>query len=410
MRRGVMLDLVDSSDAHGPELTLQEARRLGVRPRPRRSSQLDAWPAEPHTPAAVEPDQFARALAALCPTDPSALAASRLSPLVLDAAGQFEVDPFLLAALIFQQSRCNPRLADRYGIGLTRINVGMWQDSIHHGALRYPRPTGPHGFELHELPVPRYAFEPSALRDPKINLYFAAALLRMNREQCPAIDRLYAGQAHRHFVSHFIWGDRVGTTLPEDEILIARRRLLQYYAPYERPAQAHVGLAKLLSPLDAWPRLVIGMMGDLRDGGRRIHLGIDLGAAAGEPVRAMADGIVTFAGADFHQRGLVALSPDEAERAPRGSLAPRGLFVRVRHVDGVETLYAHLASYRVTTNQEVTANEVLGRVGDTGSPSADPHLHLGVFVDGIAIDPWPVLRSYGVLTTRRNKCESPRRR
>lgn len=398
-RTGVSLEsaadaLLEHDAGPGPArstLSLPEARRLGLRPH--RSSNVSAWPAEPATPERVGRAGFARALGELCPTGTSADA---LAGVILDSAAQFEVDPFLLAALLHQQSRCNAREADPYGIGLARINPGMYQRGMRAGTYRYGEPNGHEGFVATDLALGRFPFTPAALRAPAPNVYFAAAFLRVLSRQCPAIDRPFDSIPHRHFVSHFVWGDRVRGTLPEDEILIARRRLLHYYAPSTHAPRAAAGAVALSSPLDGAPRLVIGVMGDSRDGGRRIHRGIDFGAALGEPVRAIAEGIVSFAGADLRRRGLVAMNPAAGTRALAAPLGPRGLFVKVLHADGVESLYAHLADYRVSTGARVGRGEVLGRVGRSGVHTSDAHLHFGLFVDGLAVDPLPVLRAYAV--------------
>lgn len=373
-------------------IPIQEARRLGLRPLPRRGTAAEAWPTEPKSPGQVDEQRFARALASLCPKAD----AEELSSAIISAARQYAVDPFLLAGVMYQQSQCNAQRADAYGIGLTRINSGMFQRGMARGKYRYGKPDGKGGFTAAEVSTERYPFTPAMLRSPKVNAYYAAALISVMREQCPAIDEPFGSVAHRHFVSHFVWGDKVRATLPEDEIMIARRRLLYYYAPFSTLPQAHVGNVALSSPLDAPPRVVIGVMGEPRDNGRRVHRGIDLAAGDGEPVRAMAPGIVTFAGVDLRERGLIEMSSDDAQRVPPAAMGPRGLFVRVQHEGGVESLYVHLASYPVQAGQQVKRGELLGVVGRSGVHASDAHLHLGIFVDGLPVDPLPLLGTYAV--------------
>ncbi len=388
--------LATDAGAHGPLLSMQEARRLGLRPRGRGALPSEPWPPEPPSPAPVSGEGFARALSELCPAGSDAAA---LSALLLDASVHFGVDPFLLAALVYHQSRCDPARDDAYGIGLARISPVMFQAQIEHGVLHYGHPNGRGGYYRAQLPVERFAFTPRALRHPGPNVYFAAALLRVFEQQCPAIDTAFESVPHRSPVSHFVWGDHVRGEFPEDQILTARRRLLFYYAPYSSAPGGHLGGTAFSSPLDGAPRLVIGVMGDPRDGGKRKHAGIDLAAAEGEPVRAVAPGVISFAGVDLREHGLIAMDPEHAHSEPPGAMGPRGVFVRVRHPGGLESLYAHLSGYRVRTGQNVRRGELIGWVGRTGVHASAAHLHFGLFLGLQALDPLPALRPYVLRAT-----------
>jgi murein DD-endopeptidase MepM/ murein hydrolase activator NlpD len=96
---------------------------------------------------------------------------------------------------------------------------------------------------------------------------------------------------------------------------------------------------------------------------RDFHSGIDLSAPAGTPVRATADGVVTFAG----------------RYSARQSVAwwRYGNFVSMRHGDGFVTLFGHLDQVKVKDGQRVKQGEVVGTVGNTGW-STNPHLHYEV--------------------------------
>jgi len=96
------------------------------------------------------------------------------------------------------------------------------------------------------------------------------------------------------------------------------------------------------------------------------HHGVDFAADAGTPVVAAADGRVISAGWD----------------------GPLGKAVRVRHGNGIETLYGHLRGFArgVRSGAEVRQNEVIGFVGATGRATG-PHLHYTMRVHGRAIDP-----------------------
>jgi len=53
-----------------------------------------------------------------------------------------------------------------------------------------------------------------------------------------------------------------------------------------------------------------------------------------------------------------------------------GKFVRLQHGGKSQTVYLHLDSHKVTTDQEVKAGNILGISGNTGF-SGGPHLHFG---------------------------------
>lgn len=97
----------------------------------------------------------------------------------------------------------------------------------------------------------------------------------------------------------------------------------------------------------------------------RMHHGIDIPAPAMTPIVAAAAGIVRQAG---HIEGY-------------------GLTVTVNHPDGRATLYAHQAKLAVTTGSAVTAGQLIGYVGRTGSSTTD-HLHFELHdASATAIDP-----------------------
>jgi len=97
------------------------------------------------------------------------------------------------------------------------------------------------------------------------------------------------------------------------------------------------------------------------------HFGIDLAAPAGMPVRAVLTG--------------------QAEVfPPSGYGGGYGLHVVVRHGNGVETMYAHLADVVIGQGQVVSAGAVVGHEGSSGM-STGPHLHFEVREAGVAVDP-----------------------
>jgi murein DD-endopeptidase MepM/ murein hydrolase activator NlpD len=74
----------------------------------------------------------------------------------------------------------------------------------------------------------------------------------------------------------------------------------------------------------------------------------------------------------------------------RGALG--GLQFNLHGTDGVEYLGSHLDSAGKTG--KVSAGDVIGYVGNSGNAQGTkPHLHFGMYLDGLAINPHPTLRA-----------------
>lgn len=89
-------------------------------------------------------------------------------------------------------------------------------------------------------------------------------------------------------------------------------------------------------------------------------------------------------GIDFRTRALDNLSGKQSVYAAAGGRViignqggkGYGKFVKIRHEDGSETIYAHLSEWTVKNNDRVCAGRRIGISGNTGFSSA-PHLHFG---------------------------------
>lgn len=133
-------------------------------------------------------------------------------------------------------------------------------------------------------------------------------------------------------------------------------------------ADAAADEAALVAPLVARVTSAYGERSDPFTGVPTFHSGLDLAAPRGTPVRAAADGTVTFSG----RRGAA------------------GNLVEILHGDGSRTRYAHLEKAAVAVGATVRAGEVLGAVGSSGR-STGPHLHFAVERDGETVDPAALL-------------------
>ncbi len=103
-------------------------------------------------------------------------------------------------------------------------------------------------------------------------------------------------------------------------------------------------------------------------GVERMHNGLDIAAPEGTPVRAAADGRVTFAG---WKEGY-------------------GYFVEIDHGDGLVTRYGHNRENSVEVGQRVARGQIIAKVGSTGL-STGPHVHFEVVRNGRPTDPLALL-------------------
>jgi murein DD-endopeptidase MepM/ murein hydrolase activator NlpD len=100
------------------------------------------------------------------------------------------------------------------------------------------------------------------------------------------------------------------------------------------------------------------------DPGNPAHNGLDIAAAMHDPIRAVADGIVVFAGWGGGYGNLII----------------------VAHGGDWISYYAHLDEFAVKEGDEVRQQEVLGGAGTTGY-STGPHLHFELRYRGRPVDP-----------------------
>ncbi len=79
-----------------------------------------------------------------------------------------------------------------------------------------------------------------------------------------------------------------------------------------------------------------------------------------------------------------------------------GNTVVVRHSNGVESLYAHMAQLLVKVGDKVTTDNVLGYIGNTGF-STGKHLHFEILVGGYPVNPQKVIRTAQYVQQIQNK-------
>ena len=109
-----------------------------------------------------------------------------------------------------------------------------------------------------------------------------------------------------------------------------------------------------------------------RDGGRRLHKGVDVFAKIGTPVVAISDGYVA--------------------RIDETLVGGKVIWVR----DAIRNqayYYAHLDEFLIEESARVRKGDTLGTVGNTGNAINTPsHLHFGIYATRSAVDPLPFIQ------------------
>ena len=104
----------------------------------------------------------------------------------------------------------------------------------------------------------------------------------------------------------------------------------------------------------------------------RSHEGIDIFAARGTPIQSTTQGIVRKVGENnLGGRVVVVVGPG-----------------------GAGHYYAHLEDYAdIAPNDWVNQGDVIGYVGDSGNAKGTPpHVHYGIYINGSAVNPYPLLQ------------------
>ncbi|MFC5437283.1 M23 family metallopeptidase [Rhodanobacter umsongensis] len=124
-------------------------------------------------------------------------------------------------------------------------------------------------------------------------------------------------------------------------------------------------------PVPGYISSYFGVRPDPFDGHSARHTGIDIATPFGTAVHAVAEGMVTFAGA----------------RSGYGNV------IEVDHGNGYMTRYAHNSALDVRPGQHVQVGDVLAQAGSTGR-STGSHVHFEVWYDGRVVNPLAFVRNH----------------
>jgi len=123
--------------------------------------------------------------------------------------------------------------------------------------------------------------------------------------------------------------------------------------------------APLIWPVTGTITGIYGSQRILNGEPRSPHLGVDIAAPAGTPIKAAAGGTVTLSERDLYFTGGTVI---------------------IDHGYGLSTLYVHLERIDVRVGDKVVQGQVIGLMGATGRATG-PNLHWGVNWYGTALDP-----------------------
>ena len=178
--------------------------------------------------------------------------------------------------------------------------------------------------------------------------------------------------------------DRDRVTVRNEPAIAPHPRTHLSYVPHVAPAPRPVVAARVTLPtVESGERLsssssggafaapvsgrIILAFGETGNGQR--NDGINIAAPAGTPIRAAADGTVSYAG---------------------NELKGYGNLILIKHDGDYVTAYAHAASIGVARGQHVSKGDVIGTVGQTGDVD-QPQLHFEVRQGMKPVDPQPLV-------------------
>lgn len=122
-------------------------------------------------------------------------------------------------------------------------------------------------------------------------------------------------------------------------------------------------------PIDSYITSNFGERANPTRGGRQFHKGIDFEADLGDPVVAVADGVVSFSG-------------------PRSAY---GNVIEIDHGNGYMTRYAHNSKLTLKAGSLVRSGDEIAKAGSTGR-STGVHVHFEVWKNGAVVNPHHFLR------------------
>jgi murein DD-endopeptidase MepM/ murein hydrolase activator NlpD len=137
----------------------------------------------------------------------------------------------------------------------------------------------------------------------------------------------------------------------------------------KQPAQPLTGVPEQYAGAMRWPLDAYIVSSEYGERWGKVHKGMDMAAHVGEPVYAIADGEVIYAGDGLRGYGNVVI---------------------LRHDRKTSSLYAHNSELKVKQGDHVTRGALVALLGNTGH-STGPHVHFEIRDGDVAVNPRNVL-------------------
>jgi murein DD-endopeptidase MepM/ murein hydrolase activator NlpD len=164
-------------------------------------------------------------------------------------------------------------------------------------------------------------------------------------------------------------------TLPEEKVILSPENLKRA----EREAEALTSIlsqntlrvwdGQFIKPTDTEASEAFGVRRIMNKKHTSVHRGMDYKGQIGTPVRALNYGTVVL----------------------RDELFFGGNTVVIDHGMGIYSIYMHLSEFHVAKDEKVSKGQIIGLVGMSGRATG-PHLHLGVKLLGVNINPEALFR------------------
>jgi murein DD-endopeptidase MepM/ murein hydrolase activator NlpD len=135
------------------------------------------------------------------------------------------------------------------------------------------------------------------------------------------------------------------------------------------PAPALTTVPEQYSGSMRWPLDAYIVSSEYGERWGKVHKGMDMAAHVGEPVYAIADGEVIYAGDGLRGYGNVVI---------------------LRHDRKTSSLYAHNSELKVKQGDQVTKGTLVALLGNTGH-STGPHVHFEIRDGDVAVNPRNIL-------------------
>ena len=133
-----------------------------------------------------------------------------------------------------------------------------------------------------------------------------------------------------------------------------------------------------------WLSSHFGRRADPFTGHQSLHRGVDIASPMESAIRAIGDGVITYAG---KKQGY-------------------GLMVEIKHGQGYSTRYAHASTVLVSMGDRIIRGQEIARVGTSGR-STGPHLHFEVLHNRAHVNPSQFLQQNNTTTARKRSRVSP---